>query len=305
MDINSGDTPSSVIEITNLHRSFGGIQALKGISLTVPPGQVFGLVGENGAGKTTMIKHILGLLKVQSGIVRVFGRDPVVDPVGVLSRIGYLSEQSDLPGWMSITELLRYTQAWYPTWDRTHADELLHKFKLDPAQKCNTLSQGQRAKTGLALALAQRPDLLILDEPSSGLDPLVRRDILEAILRGEADKGRTVLFSSHLLDEIESVSDKVAMMHQGEIVLCRSLAEIKQSHYRLSIRLAKALIGKPDIPGAFLIEGSGKDWTAVIDGEPGRAQAYLEHINGQIQRADRLSLDEVFIARVGRRIRGI
>jgi ABC-2 type transport system ATP-binding protein len=273
--------------------------------LSVPAGQVFGRVGETGAGKTTMIKHILGLLKVQSGRVRVFGRDPVVDPVGVLSRIGYLSEQRDLPGWMSIAELLRYTQAWYPTWDQTHADELLDKFKLDPAQKCNTLSQGQRAKTGLTLALAQRPDLLILDEPSSGLDPLVRRDILEAILRGEAVQGRTVLFSSHLLDEIESVSDKVAMMHQGEIVLCRSLAEIKQSHYRLTIRLAKALSGKPDIPGAFLIEGSGKDWTAVVDGEPGQAQAYLARIDGQIQRADRLSLDEVFIARVGRRIRGI
>jgi ABC-2 type transport system ATP-binding protein len=132
----------------------------------VARGSVLGLVGENGAGKTTLIKHLLGTLKAQSGAVRVFGLDPVGDPVGVLSRVGYLSERRDLPGWMRVEEFIRYTQAFYPSWDEQYARRLLDQFQLDPAQKIKTLSQGQQAKAGLLTSLAYRPDLLILDEPS-------------------------------------------------------------------------------------------------------------------------------------------
>src|SRR4029453_9280505 len=141
------------------------------------------------------------------------------DPVGVLSRTGYLSEYRDLPGWMRVDELLRYTQAFYPRWDPQYANALRGQFSLDPAARVRSLSQGQQAKAGLIVALAFRPELLLLDEPSSGLDPVVRRDILEAIIRTVADEGRTVLFSSHLLDEVERVSDQIAMIHRGRIVL--------------------------------------------------------------------------------------
>src|ERR1700731_5223967 len=114
----------AVIEISQLTRRFGPNEALSSVSLTFSRGGVYGLVGANGAGKTTLIKHVLGLLKAASGSVRVFGRDPVADPVGVLSRIGYLSEENDLPGWMRVDELLRYTQAFYPQWDRAYAEEV-------------------------------------------------------------------------------------------------------------------------------------------------------------------------------------
>ena len=219
-----------VIEISALTRRFGAATALDAISLSLPRGAVYGLVGANGAGKTTLIKHILGLLRAESGSVRVFGLDPVADPVGVLSRIGYLSEENDLPGWMRVDELIRYSRAFYPAWDDAYAEELRQTFALDAAAQIKNLSKGQKARAGLLVALAYRPELLVLDEPSSGLDPIVRRDILGAILRTIAGEGRTVLFSSHLLDEVEEVADHVTMIRKGEIVLSAPLAAIKESH---------------------------------------------------------------------------
>src|SRR6059058_4951040 len=219
-----------VIDVTELTRRFDSKTALDAVSLSMARGAVYGLVGANGAGKTTLIKHILGLLRAEGGSVRVFGLDPVVDPVGVLSRIGYLSEENDLPGWMRVDELIRYSRAFYPAWDDAYAEELRRMFALDPAARIKTLSKGQKARAGLLIALAYRPELLVLDEPSSGLDPIVRRDILGAVIRTIADEGRTVLFSSHLLEEVEQVADHVTMINNGKIVLSAPLDEIKESH---------------------------------------------------------------------------
>src|SRR5205809_4132060 len=138
-----------VVEVSELTRRFGATTALAAVSLSLPRGAVYGLVGANGAGKTTLIKHLLGLLRAQSGAVRVFGRDPVADPVGVLSRVGYLSEDNDLPGWMTVAELMRYTEAFFPGWDRGYADRLRLDFELDPATKVKHLSRGQRSRAGL------------------------------------------------------------------------------------------------------------------------------------------------------------
>ena len=220
----------SVINVSELTRRFGNKTALDSVSVSLPRGAVYGLVGANGAGKTTLIKHILGLLRAESGSVRVFGLDPVTDPVGVLSRIGYLSEENDVPGWMRVDELIRYSRAFYPAWDDPYAEELRQAFALDPSAKIRNLSKGQKARMGLLIALAHGPELLVLDEPSSGLDPIVRRDILGAVIRTIADEGRTVLFSSHLLEEVEQVADHVTMINEGKIVLSAPLVAIKESH---------------------------------------------------------------------------
>ena len=216
--------------MTDVTRRFGAKTALDSVSLAFPRGAVYGLVGANGAGKTTLIKHLLGLLRPDGGSVRVFGLDPVVDPVGVLSRIGYLSEDNDIPGWMRVDELLRYSRAFYPAWDDAYAEELRRTFALDSRAKIKSLSKGQKARVGLLIALAYRPELLVLDEPSSGLDPIVRRDILGAVIRTIADEGRTVLFSSHLLEEVEQVADHVTMIREGTILLSAPLQAIKESH---------------------------------------------------------------------------
>ena len=219
-----------VIDVSGLTRRFGDNTALDSVSVAMPRGAVYGLVGANGAGKTTLIKHILGLLRAQSGSVRVFGLDPVADPVAVLSRIGYLSEENDLPGWMRVDELIRYSRAFYPAWDDVYAKGLRQSFALDPDAKIKTLSKGQKARAGLLIALAHRPELLVLDEPSSGLDPIVRRDILGAVIRTIADEGRTVLFSSHLLGEVEQVADHVTMINRGKILLSAALETIREMH---------------------------------------------------------------------------
>lgn len=236
----------AVIEISQLTRRFGAMTALAAVSLAIPRGAVHGLVGVNGAGKTTLIKHVLGLLRAESGSVRVFGRDPVADPVGVLSRIGYLSEHNDLPGWMRVDELLRYSRAFYPAWDDGYAEQLRRAFALDGAARIKNLSKGQKARAGLLIALAFRPELLVLDEPSSGLDPIVRRDILAAVIRTIAEEGRTVLFSSHLLEEVEQVADHVTMIDQGIVVVSDSLRSLREAHGGASLdAIFLARVGTP------------------------------------------------------------
>jgi ABC-2 type transport system ATP-binding protein len=300
MKANGDNVAETVVAIDGLTRRFGANVALDQVSLVVPRGIVFGLVGANGAGKTTLIKHVLGLLKAEAGSVRVFGRDPVADPAGVLARVGYVSEEHDLPGWMRVWELLRYTQAFFPRWDPAYAEELRGRFELDPDAKVKQLSRGQRARASLLVALAHRPELLVLDEPSSGLDPLVRRDILEAIIRAIADEGRTVLFSSHLLHEVERVSDHVTMINQGKIVFSAPLDDIKATHRCLTLRFAEARSRPPELAGVLTWAGTGHEWTAVCHGQPSELQAAAASCGAQVLEKRIPSLDEIFVARVGK-----
>lgn len=287
-----------IIDIRRVTRHFGNKAALDDVSLTIPRGGVFGLIGGNGAGKTTLIKHILGLLKAQQGVVEVFGLDPVQNPVGVLGRIGYLSEDRDLPDWMRVAELMRYTQAFFPNWDEKFAEELRQAFDLDPRALVKNLSRGQRARAGLLLALAHRPDLLVLDEPSSGLDPVVRRDILGAIIRTIADEGRTVLFSSHLLDEVERVADRVAIIHQGRIMLSASMEDIKEQHRRVTLRFGQAVDQPPPLVGTLSFVGHGDEWTYVCSGEGRQLRHAAEALGATVVDDAALTLDEIFVSRI-------
>lgn len=287
-----------VVQIEKLTRRFDTKLAIDDLSLSIPRGGVFGLIGGNGAGKTTLLRHILGMLKAQSGSVHVFGLNPVENPVGVLGRIGYLSEDRSLPNWMRVRELMRYTQSFYPAWDEKYAEELRDAFDLDPKAKVKTLSRGQRARAGLLIALAYRPELLVLDEPSSGLDPVVRRDILGAIIRTIGEEGRTVLFSSHLLDEVERVADRVAIIHQGKIMLTASMDEIKESHRRVTLRFEDAVAHAPKLLGALAQEGDGYEWTYICDGDIEQLRLAAQALGATVVSDTSLSLDEIFVTRV-------
>lgn len=288
-----------VVRIEGLVRRFRRTAALDGVSLRVRPGTVHGLVGENGAGKTTLLEHILGGYRPQAGTVSVFGQDPVKDPVAVLSRIGYLSEERDIPGWMTVRELMRYSKAFYPGWDDAYAEQKRNDFGLDPGAKIKTLSRGERAKAGLLCAIAYRPPLLLLDEPSSGLDVTARHDILEAIVRTVADEGRTVLFSSHLLDEVERVSDNITMLHHGKVVLDGPLDAIKENYRRVTLRFG----GEPPLPlrlpGQRAVSGHGRDWNVLFTGEEAHFRAETTALDAEITDCHVPPLEEIFIAETG------
>jgi ABC-2 type transport system ATP-binding protein len=292
-DLNS----NPIIRLDHVSRRYGNKFAMNDVSIEVPRGGVLGLVGANGAGKTTLIKHILGLLKPQTGTVEVFGLNPVKRAVTVLSRLGYLSEDRDLPPWISVAELLRYSRAFYPTWDAAYAQALCEQFQLSPSAIVRTLSKGELAKLGLLVALAHRPELLILDEPSSGLDPIVRRAILEAIVRAVGDEGRTVLFSSHLLDEIARVSDRVAMMAQGRLVLSGDLHTVVESHQRVVVRMPGDILKK--LPGALSIGGGPNEWTVICNGATDAFLKAVRESKGEIVEQMDATFEEVFHARVG------
>ena len=285
-----------IIEVCGLVRRYGQKVALDGIDLVVERGTVQGLVGQNGAGKTTLVKHLLGLLKAQEGRVRVFGKDPVADPEGVLGRIGYLSEEGDIPTWMRLDELMRYSASFYRGWDPVYAEKLRDQFGLDPNVKLGALSKGQRARAGLLVALAFRPELLLLDEPSSGLDPVVRRDILAAVIRTVADDGRTVLFSSHLLTEVEQVADRVTMVRSGRQVLDDDLATLKATHLRIDLLLPEPRLEPPTLDGVVAWTGQGKHWSALWRGDPHQLEAAVALTGGRIVGRGGASLDDIFVA---------
>ena len=291
---------TSIVEVQGLSRQFGATIALDYVDFRATQGRVHGLVGVNGAGKTTLIKHLLGLLRPTRGTVRVFGLDPVRDPVGVLRRVGYLSEYRELPDWMRIDELLRYTQAYYPSWDANYARELLDTFGLDGSRKVAGLSQGMRAQTGLVLAVAHRPELLVLDEPSSGLDAVVRQDILDAIVRTVADDGRTVMFSSHLLDEVERMSDHVTMIHDGKVVLDGSVDDIRGIHHVTQLKFQQRFDRPPKLDGALTASGGGRNWSVVHETSIEELRSAVLPLGGELAESRSATLEEIFVARVGR-----
>ncbi len=284
-----------IVDVQGLHRSFGKKIALADVSLQIPTGSVFGLVGENGAGKTTLIKHLLGLFQAQRGSVLVFGKSPVADPVSVLGRIGYLSEDREMPNWMTVAQLMAFAKPFYAHWDDKFAEELREMFELAAGQKVNSLSRGQRARILLLQALAHRPPLLLLDEPSSGLDPIVRREIITAIIRTVSEEGRTILFSSHLLDEVQRVSDRIAMLHEGRLVLCDSLENLLESHDRFTVRFEEPKKQMPAMPGVLESVGEGHEWTVYCHGD---REAFLQNVSaqkGEIVEESKPTLEEIFV----------
>ncbi len=304
MNDQSSSVDRPVVELVGLSRSFGPKTALKDVTLTIPRGVVFGLLGTNGAGKTTLIKHVLGLLRAQAGSVSVFGLDPVASPTAVLARIGYLSEVSELPDWMRVEELLRFTRAFYPGWDDDYAQSLCRTFELESQRTVKELSKGQHARLGLVLALAHRPELLVLDEPSSGLDPLVRRDIMRAIIRTIADEGRTVLFSSHLLDEVKRVADHVAIIDHGRIIENDRFDSLRARFHKVVVRFPESLARAPKANGFFDWQGSDVHWSAFFRGDAAEAELNAARLNATLLERRTPTLEEIFVALVENRAAG-
>lgn len=289
-----------VVDVNNLSRKFDSAKALDGVNFQAAKGKVYGLVGANGAGKTTLIKHLLGLLRAEEGSVSVFGMNPVLNPKELFRRIGYLSEERDIPDWMTIDELMAYTRAYHRGWDQAYAKDLLATFALDSSKKIKDLSRGMRAQAALIAAVSHRPDLLILDEPSSGLDAIVRKDILNAIVRTISDDGKTVIFSSHLLEEVERMSDHVTMLDNGKVVLDGALEALTTSHHYCKMAFAKSLDSRPLIKDTLSYFGSGRSWSSIHTGSADAFMAAVNQLDGEVVETRNATLEEIFVARIGR-----
>lgn len=201
-------------------------EVLADITFGLEAGEVAGLIGRNGAGKTTLIHIAMGMLHPNKGMVHVLGEDPVVNPVEVKQNIGFVSEDQILPVFLTISDVLSLYQKLYDQWDAAIAEQLLQQFELNPSKKIGTLSKGQARQVALLCAIAHKPKLLLLDEPAGGLDPLTRREFLETSIRFLSDFGSTILFSSHYMQDIERLSERVILLHDGHIFFDHSLDDL-------------------------------------------------------------------------------
>jgi ABC-2 type transport system ATP-binding protein len=222
-----------IIEIENLHKAFGRHDALRGLNLAVPEGSAYALIGANGAGKTTTIKTLMNIIRPTLGVTRIFGVDSRRLGVPQLQRIGYVSENQDMPARMTVAQYLAYLQPFYPTWDRDLESAMLKELRLPPERRIGDLSHGMRMKMTLACALPFRPQVLILDEPFSGLDPLVRDEFMERLLHQAGEM--SILISSHELSEIEGVTTHVGFIDNGRLLFQESMAELSDRFRQVRI----------------------------------------------------------------------
>src|ERR687890_2304167 len=252
------------VETRGLWRTFGKFEAVKGVSLGVPKGTVFGLLGVNGAGKSTIIKMIVGHLRPTRGEISVLGRTLGEDFLEIRKRVAYVSETRYLYEWMTVAESIKFTRAFHANWDDEKAAHLVKRFSLPPDKKIKQLSRGNRARVCLLLALSYNPELIILDEPTSGLDPIVRRDFIENIVLEIAEEGKTVLFSSHIVEEVERVADYVGIINDGELLLVSTLDDIKASYKRVRYATNGTRPEVAGVPGVLAVENGRHEQVLTV-----------------------------------------
>lgn len=287
----------ALIQVRNLCKTFDGVQwVLDDVCLEVNAGSVYGLIGENGAGKTTLIRHLIGRTAPTSGSVEMFGLNPITHPAEVLGQVGYLSQPGDMPQWMRVGELIEYMSAFYANWDAGFARSMQDAFQLARLTQVSDLSRGQAARLGLLIAVAHRPPLLILDEPSSGLDPVVRSDILSEIIRSVADDGRAVFFSSHLLEEVQEIADHVGIMNEGRLVIDSPWQNLLSDHLLMKVDFPEPHLDWPLPELVVCCYREAATWHVLCEASRSEelGRTLLERTEGRVTDSATVSLDEMF-----------
>ncbi|MCP3980069.1 MAG: ABC transporter ATP-binding protein [bacterium] len=290
----------SALRFEGVTRRFGRRVAVDRMDLDVPPGTVLGLVGRNGSGKTTSLRLAHGILYPDAGHVRVLGMDPVEQGLELRQRVSLLSEESSLYPWMTVREIVGFAGALHERWDAKLAETMVERLTLDPRQKIKSLSRGTRAKVALVLAVASRPDLLLLDDPTAGLDPLVRREVLQGVLEAVSDEGGAVVYASHLVHDLERVADRVAFLDEGVLRYDGSLERLKAD-----VRRARAVFEDDapaglHVPGAIDLTTDGRVLTVVAQGVNGELAATLRGLGAREVDVEPLSLEEILVAMLRR-----
>ena len=285
------------IKIEGLHFSYGRKQVLKGLDLEVPKGSIFGFLGRNGTGKTTTIKTLLGLQRPQAGKCTIGGLDSIDQSLEVRRRIGFMAEDQQMYGWMKVGRIIKWVAGFYPDWDRQFADELVEILRLSKNTKVKALSKGQNSSLALLLALGHRPDIVILDDPTLGLDPIARKDFLRHVIDLLQSNGVTVFFSSHLLYEIEPVADHVAILDNGVIIKTGKTEQLRESVRKF------ILTPTPDadltrLPGILDVLRAGSNISMTIEDCNDKTRGLIEGISTNGLTEEALNLDEIFEAYV-------
>jgi len=281
------------VSIRNLRKSFGSKVVLEDVSLEIPRGQTFALLGRNGAGKTTLIRILLGLMPADGGSARLLDRDPASEPIEVRRRVGYLAEDQVMYGWMTPLELCRFLEPFYPSWEMRMAQDYVDRFEIPRHSRIRHLSKGDTVKLGLAIALAHRPELAVLDDPSIGLDPITRKEFNRDLIEHLQAEGRTVVYSSHLLDEVEAVADSVAILHNGRIAR-HAPTEVLRDEVKQIVLPLDAVDSVQ--PPAGLLDVRRHDDRIVVTVD--RAASFIETLaaGGIDHEVIDLSLDDIFEA---------
>ena len=261
----------------DIEKRYDGRTVLAGVSLELAPGSVLGLIGRNGAGKSTLIRALLGLIEVDGGQAQVWGRPALHMDDATKARIGYVPQQPEALNWLEVGQMLDLVERFYPRWDHAFAHDTLDRWGLRRNQLLGKLSPGERQRVAIIRALAPRPDLLVLDEPAAALDPVARRDLLREIALRAGESGTTVLFSTHIVSDLERVASHVAFMHAGRLLLASELDALKERHVRLRLPAGAAaqLVGRVpgevarrQLPGGgislLLVRESGASWPPIV-----------------------------------------
>jgi ABC-2 type transport system ATP-binding protein len=226
---------SGILRTIDLEKRFGPTRVLNRLNLEVPEGSVYALIGPNGAGKTTTIKILMNILRPTSGLAEIFGADSRRLSAQDFTRIGYVSENQDMPDWMTVEYFMAYLKPFYPNWDDVRAEELLRQFDLPRGRKLRHLSRGMRMKAALASSLAYRPQVMVLDEPFTGLDPLMRDEFIQGLL--ENAEGLTILISSHDLAEIETFASHIGYLDSGRLQFSEEMSSLAERFREIEITL--------------------------------------------------------------------
>ena len=289
---------SAAIQVKSLAKQFGSQTVLEQVSFDVPRGKTFAFLGRNGAGKTTAIRILLGLLKQNAGHISILGLDPAKEAMEIRRRVGYLAEDQKMFGWMRVSEVLKFMAPFYSTWDAGLAAKFAKGFELPARTRVRNLSKGQNRRLGLLLALAHRPELVILDDPTLGLDPIVRKEFLRDVVEHLQGAGVTVFFSSHLLYEIEPVADIVGILEGGRIIVQSNTEELRGKVKQIVLPSASYhKLG--EVPGQLDVCVRGSQ-TALVVEDADRALELLAS-KGITPQVNELNLDEIFEAYVAGR----
>ena len=286
---------TNAVEIRGLHYRAGKSFTIPQLDLTVPAGSIYGFLGPNGSGKTTTIRLILGLLRARAGTIQVLGEPMPLRAPTVLARIGFVPEQPHLDPTLTVCETLRFREAFYSTWDGDWARRLLQMFDLDPHHPFGKLSKGQKGKVMMLLALAQRPELLVLDEPTDGLDPVVRRDMLSALIDYVSQHGASVFISSHLVHELERMCDWIGVMDNGRLVSEMPMQQFKNGIKRLLVSEAPADTASAPFTVLARDRNGTTSETWVVRGWESPMRSWFDGHGGSLQSIADLDLEDGFV----------